>query len=464
MKNCYAKTLAFIFFLLIPFFGNSQTNVSGGIFADETWTLANSPYIVTGNVVVFPTITLTIEPGVLVKFNSGVQLELRQARLLALGTNSDSITFTSNTSSIPGSWDKVLLNGGDMISRFAYCNFRYAATGLYDNATNDSLIVQHCDFRYNTTGLYGQGNGQAKISFCNFRYNTVYGVARFYRSVFSVCDFSYNQTGFDCHSYNTLNNCAIHHNQTGMSNMRMSTVRNCMISHNQTGILIPNQGVLIENSVLDSNTVIAIDVSDRFVTIDNCQLRYNMIAVNNHNNTSWPSTIKHSIFEYNFIGIQLANNSDSIYCNKICNNTTYNLYYTGINNVNVTGNYWCAADSASASYGIYDGYDNTGFGLADFIPIDNSECYLTTGMPVLQPGEITFGLYPNPASGLLTISLSEKNADTEIRIFSMPGELISVSRPAGKTITIDVSSLSGGIYFVQVTDGGKTGRQKFIRE
>src|SRR4026208_2334853 len=74
----------------------AQTNVSGGIYTNTTWTLANSPYIVVDTVVVFPTYTLTIEPGVVVKFNDHKRLEIRQAALIAEGTSTDSIRFTSN--------------------------------------------------------------------------------------------------------------------------------------------------------------------------------------------------------------------------------------------------------------------------------------------------------------------------------------------------------------------------------
>src|SRR5437773_10115670 len=84
-------------FLSLAAFANAQTNVSGGIYANTTWTFANSPYIVVDTVVVFPGVTLTIDPGVVVKFDNNKRLDIRQASLIANGTITDSITFTSNS-------------------------------------------------------------------------------------------------------------------------------------------------------------------------------------------------------------------------------------------------------------------------------------------------------------------------------------------------------------------------------
>ena len=71
------------------------TPVSGPITTDTTWTLANSPYVVTGDVTVNAGITLTIEPGVVVKFRDWYQDLLVDGRLLAGGNGLSPIIFTS---------------------------------------------------------------------------------------------------------------------------------------------------------------------------------------------------------------------------------------------------------------------------------------------------------------------------------------------------------------------------------
>ncbi len=65
--------LTSIAILLIVQCSKSQTTVSGGIYSNTTWTLANSPYVMTGNIVVFPSVTLTIEPGVEVRVQENGQ-------------------------------------------------------------------------------------------------------------------------------------------------------------------------------------------------------------------------------------------------------------------------------------------------------------------------------------------------------------------------------------------------------
>lgn len=93
------KTEKYLIILFICFsvILKAQTNVSGGIYATTTWMLSNSPYIVTGNIILFPGKTPTIEPGVEVKFNGYFNIEIR-GKLITIGTVNDSISFISNIS------------------------------------------------------------------------------------------------------------------------------------------------------------------------------------------------------------------------------------------------------------------------------------------------------------------------------------------------------------------------------
>ncbi|MHC4501366.1 MAG: right-handed parallel beta-helix repeat-containing protein, partial [Planctomycetota bacterium] len=93
--------------LLAPPAIGAQTNVSGLISTDTAWTLSGSPYVVIANVLVNSGVTLTIEPGVTVKFDSGNVLQVN-GTLIASGTNTSKITFTSNQSMpAPGDWVSI---------------------------------------------------------------------------------------------------------------------------------------------------------------------------------------------------------------------------------------------------------------------------------------------------------------------------------------------------------------------
>ena len=72
------EVLCFLFVFLLPFLipklSAADTTVGGTISTDTTWSVTGNPYIVTSNITVIGTdgadgiTTLTIEPGVTVKF------------------------------------------------------------------------------------------------------------------------------------------------------------------------------------------------------------------------------------------------------------------------------------------------------------------------------------------------------------------------------------------------------------
>lgn len=114
----------------------SETIVSGFITSNTAWTLTESPFIVEDSVFVNSGVTLTIEPGVVVKANKEKAIQI-DGELIAIGEPDNMITFTSNQPSpTPGDWgylhftdssiDAVLDNGNYVHgSILKYCNFEF---------------------------------------------------------------------------------------------------------------------------------------------------------------------------------------------------------------------------------------------------------------------------------------------------------------------------------------------------
>ena len=468
MKNITKTFLTTVILVtVISFAVNAQTNVSGGIYSNTTWTLANSPYTVTDTVVVFPGVTLTIQPGVVVKFDSAMRLEIRQAKLIAIGTNTDSITFTSSSSSpTPGIWDEIYLNGGSFTSKFNFCNFRYANYALYNFQNQlDTLIIKNSSFRNNNVGPTSQAlDPFVFIDSCIFRNNTIYGLKGIgggitQRGEVNHCNISYNQTGLSGAGV-IVKNCVIDSNQTGLY-VDNAIVDKCFINGNQYGLLDGATNTLIKNSTINSNSILGIKMGGGGGDeIDSCVIKYNEIGIDDITTIN----ISKNIIENNTIGIQMSVPYGLISCNKICNNSSYDLKYSGTSNFTVANNYWCTSDSASTEAVIYDGYDNVNYGLVSFMPIDTLQCYLTTGISENVLQKFSFNIFPNPASDYLTIAMPANVSKAEIKIYNLLGELEYSSIDTKQSTNIDVSTLASGLHIIQIATGNNISRQKFIKQ
>jgi RHS repeat-associated protein len=104
---------------------SGPTNVSGTISVDTTWTSANSPYVLTGLTNVAAGVTLTIQPGVVVKGSGqGVGLTV-YGSMSAVGSSSQPIIFTSSADSLSGQWYGLTFAQGSGASTLQYVNVRY---------------------------------------------------------------------------------------------------------------------------------------------------------------------------------------------------------------------------------------------------------------------------------------------------------------------------------------------------
>ncbi|HRC32386.1 MAG TPA: T9SS type A sorting domain-containing protein [Bacteroidia bacterium] len=105
MKTKTCLLICFCFIVYINSF--AQTFISGFISTNTTWSVAGNPYIVNGNALLTHGNTLTIEPGVIVKFETDKALQI-DGELIAIGTFEDQITFTSNQANPQkGDWAKI---------------------------------------------------------------------------------------------------------------------------------------------------------------------------------------------------------------------------------------------------------------------------------------------------------------------------------------------------------------------
>ncbi|HDH05826.1 MAG TPA: hypothetical protein ENH01_08960 [Nitrospirae bacterium] len=140
----------------------------GGTFTtDITWSKQSVPYIVTGHVYVYDASepTLTIEPGVEVRFDGAYHLMLGRsstsysysAVLNAQGTASNPIIFTSNSATpSPGDWYGIQLNNhASTESILEYVTVEY---GGYDNTCNICIVHQSATIK-NSTIRYSSARG-----------------------------------------------------------------------------------------------------------------------------------------------------------------------------------------------------------------------------------------------------------------------------------------------------------------
>ena len=226
-----------------------------------TWTLANSPYLLTGDILVPNTSKLVIQPGVEVRFKPVTddlaggtdpnRIEIRvEGQVNAQGTATDSIRFISN-GDVPasGDWyglvqnfngsDNRILLGHSVIQHYVK-GITVAGNAFYGNT--DSLVVKNSRFIYGGDALYSNSSNTLII---------------FSRNKLVNCGV-YDAGGWSTfHREYTFNNCINTTNTTLYFDLRIvsdnsSKTLNYIIQDNE----FENMGVNIETYAYESLKVL----------------------------------------------------------------------------------------------------------------------------------------------------------------------------------------------------------------
>lgn len=317
-----ALILAVIFSLAVfpfynPFPAVRATYVEGEITMDTVWTLVDSPFVLSGDVTVRQGVTLTIEPGVEVKFGGKFSL-IVNGKLIAKGApESDRlIKFTSNKETPElGDWGTLYFNG----------------TG------QPPSLVENCIIEYGTNGTI-IANGELVVRNSVVRLNSENGIVALNGSLTIVSETEH-------YPYRTLicNNTA--------SGIRVSggsvTVQNSLIEFNGDGIILAGNltkfsvNITGNNVSLNGRSGLSLMMED--YNRDNFIIRNNTVALNYYGfyvPTNVSTLITRNYILHNKVGVfyELGNGHEAHF-NDIIGNVL-GMDVSANATVDATSNYW----------------------------------------------------------------------------------------------------------------------------
>lgn len=331
----------------------ASTDVTGIISSDTTWTKANSPYTLTGNVIVDEGVTLTIEPGVNVSFNSYFMNV--SGTLFAKATQTEKITMTGVGVSYLGEWmGRIVFSNSSTNSTIEYAQITSSPNtiiGIYSAAlttirnntvggTNGTAIY----IKESSPHLIGNvisGNGASGILIEGPHSSPMISENTISTNVLTGIDVSY-------HGSPTIKKNIITGNRYGITLFvawvgDSATISDNVLSNNTDGIHFfffnkaPFPYVVTRNLITNSTNAIVISVQYNFA--GGATIVANTLTGNT-----------------NAIVVQYGSPSDDIKINQnnIYGNTQYNLIVNTGWSLDATNNWWGTTDSQEINQTISD--------------------------------------------------------------------------------------------------------------
>ena len=94
----------------------------------------------------------------------------------------------------------------------------------------------------------------------------------------------------------------------------------------------------------------------------------------------------------------------------------------------------------------------------------NGTVTVTSTAGITKNNLLSFDMYPNPVSDMLTVQLPTGSEKAEVSIIDYTGRLVFSKTISFNDTSIDVQSISKGIYIIRVASNAKIGVQRFIKK
>ena len=380
MKNLIPVLLFQLIFLQ---FGWSQTEVSGGIFEPTTWTEAESPYVVTDDVVVFPDASLTIEPGVTIRFYADTRLELRAGDLHAIGTENAPIVFTTDETNPTNlnKWNGIenTTTTSDSVSvNLDYVTIEHAKIGMHYGAGVAYRYISNAIFRHNNTGVFDGALGYNWVTISNTEFtDNIVGMQGRMSAI--NCNFENNGTGFanpmtfgDINEGARVTNCTFTNNGTAVGTIgqiiTIAIIDDSDFTDNERGF--DGYWAIIDKSYFTNS-------SEFGVKLIKGEVQNSLFSDNQAGLVigTFPGelSIYDNLFTTDTVALEIGGQGATIFNNTICNSIEYGAVLTTNLPIDLNENCWCTTDLDEIAMMVFDAYDDVSLGIATYNDL-NPDC------------------------------------------------------------------------------------------
>jgi hypothetical protein len=445
------KRVLFLLGLSITFSAEAQTNIGGVINTNTLLSISNSPYIVTNNLLVAQNTTVSVDPGVIFKFNEGIYLQV-DGEFRALGTSGNPILFTKNTGA----------------SGWAGVRFKSTSTA-YNSISGNGCILDHCILDYGKD--YGNNERvidavycSPRISNCEILNFSATGINIYGSSSQIINNKIHDGTGFPVWiwGYNpqwvTFNANEVYN--TSQLTILCATVSNNYI-HNinsDPALRIGDVASLTNNWFVDNLSAVGFFGGDK--QLISCNTFSNNVTNIIITCARTPTIQNNNFFNYSNYNFYCSN-TYAFYSNWSCplppgSGTSYS--------VDISGNFFNGISSTQLNNSIWDFNDdfNVRLKLPFTSTLTNSvNCGFLLGENGVNSKPDEFVLFPNPVSDILKLNYQGLNT-SQVSVFNVIGE--EVAKYEQGVSEFDLSDLAQGIYFIKIRIGDKIETRKIIKQ